>query len=256
MQDESREPMLPESEVRAMVRVLAGVAQTSGGLVAQKRQLLLGIAELTASDYWMWNVFRFGESGAPIALSVVHNISETQIAALANSNYAQPDSELNEGARVICRRHQHTTLLLSDFCAQRVQDESSDKLSFGQSLFSFWPLQEAEDLFSGVGLHRGPSREPYTARDVRIVHILTGEVGWLHETGVPEEDGQQLMALPPRHMTVLSLLVDGQTPKRIAYHLSLSDHTVRGYIKDIYRHFDVTTRGDLMRRFMVGDCGG
>ena len=62
-----------------------------------------------------------------------------------------------------------------------------------------------------------------------------------------------LMPLSPRLRTVLGLMMDGQTAKRIAFHLELSEHTVRGYVQDIYRHFGVNGRAELMRRFMVGD---
>ena len=57
----------------------------------------------------------------------------------------------------------------------------------------------------------------------------------------------RMIASPTCHRTY--------SAKRIAFHQNLPEHTVRGYVKDIYRHFGVGSRTELMHRFMVGDGG-
>ncbi len=53
---------------------------------------------------------------------------------------------------------------------------------------------------------------------------------------------------PPRQ-SVLTLLLEGYLCAEIAECYSLSPHTVKGYIRDIYRHFSVHSQLALIRLF-------
>jgi DNA-binding NarL/FixJ family response regulator len=57
-------------------------------------------------------------------------------------------------------------------------------------------------------------------------------------------DNQQLQSLPLtlREQDVLRVLAQGNSNKKIARALSLSPHTVDGYVKDIYRKLGVHNR--------------
>ena len=52
--------------------------------------------------------------------------------------------------------------------------------------------------------------------------------------------------LPPRHVQTLQRLLEGDSEKQIARHLGVSPHTVHVYVKALYRHFDVNSRGELL----------
>ena len=121
------------------------------------------------------------------------------------------------------------------------------------SVFVTHTIESSPGMVSAIGLHRSFGKTAFSRRELRLAHIVLSEVRWLHDAGVPGEDGRAAARLAPRLQTVLSLLVDGQSAKQVAFNLGLSTHTVRGYVKDIYRHFDVSSRAELMRRFMVGD---
>jgi DNA-binding NarL/FixJ family response regulator len=56
--------------------------------------------------------------------------------------------------------------------------------------------------------------------------------------------------LPPRHVQTLQRLLEGDSEKQIARHLGVSPHTVHVYVKALYRHFDVSSRGELLARFI------
>jgi DNA-binding CsgD family transcriptional regulator len=58
--------------------------------------------------------------------------------------------------------------------------------------------------------------------------------------------------LTPRVRQTLQHLLNGDSEKEIAIKLGLSRHTVHVYVKQLYRHFDVCSRGELLARF-VGD---
>lgn len=52
--------------------------------------------------------------------------------------------------------------------------------------------------------------------------------------------------LSPRQKQTLELLLRGDSEKQIAYKLGISRHTVHVYVKDLYKRFDVNSRGELL----------
>jgi DNA-binding CsgD family transcriptional regulator len=63
----------------------------------------------------------------------------------------------------------------------------------------------------------------------------------------PAISEQTLVALTPREREVALRVVDGQSDREIAERLFLSPHTVRQYVKRIYRKLDVDSRVALTR---------
>ena len=61
----------------------------------------------------------------------------------------------------------------------------------------------------------------------------------------PRGDG-----LAPRVRETLDRLLAGDSEKQIAARLGVSPHTVHVYVKSLYRHFDVCSRGELLSRFI------
>ena len=61
--------------------------------------------------------------------------------------------------------------------------------------------------------------------------------------------------LGPRHVQTLDRLLAGDSEKQIAIHLGVSPHTVHVYVKGLYRHFDVNSRGELLARFVSHHVG-
>ena len=54
--------------------------------------------------------------------------------------------------------------------------------------------------------------------------------------------------LSPRLRQTLLRLLDGDSEKQIAGRLGISRHTVHIYVKALYKHFRVSSRGELMAR--------
>jgi DNA-binding CsgD family transcriptional regulator len=57
--------------------------------------------------------------------------------------------------------------------------------------------------------------------------------------------------LPPRPRETLRRLLAGDSEKQIARRMGVSPHTVHVYVKHIYRHYRVSSRGELLARFVV-----
>lgn len=56
--------------------------------------------------------------------------------------------------------------------------------------------------------------------------------------------------LSPRHVQTLERLLEGDSEKQIAGRLGVSPHTIHVYVKALYRHFEVCSRGELLARFI------
>jgi len=61
--------------------------------------------------------------------------------------------------------------------------------------------------------------------------------------------------LSPRLKQTLNLLLTGDSEKQIARRLSLSQHTVHVYVKALHRGFGVSSRGELLARFIANGNG-
>ena len=54
------------------------------------------------------------------------------------------------------------------------------------------------------------------------------------------------LALSPRHVQTLDLLLKGSSEKEAALALNISPHTIHTYVKSIYRSLGVCSRAELM----------
>ena len=70
---------------------------------------------------------------------------------------------------------------------------------------------------------------------------------------VPGREGMKLSGgspLAPRQRQTLELLLDGKSEKEIALGLTISRHTVHVYVKSLYKRFGVSSRGELLARWV------
>jgi hypothetical protein len=71
-----------------------------------------------------------------------------------------------------------------------------------------------------------------------------------HVSG-PDNLGTELK-LPTRLRQTLQGLIKGDSEKQIAFKLGISQHTVHVYVKQLYKRLRVSSRGELMAKFMRG----
>ena len=87
-------------------------------------------------------------------------------------------------------------------------------------------------------------------RDRALVHIVSSHADWLQHYGTHVPAKEQLSKLSPRQREVMSFLLTGDTLKEVAQKLGLSEHTVGDYVKQIYKHFSVSSRAELLAHFI------
>ena len=56
--------------------------------------------------------------------------------------------------------------------------------------------------------------------------------------------------LSPRVRQTLTRLLAGDSEKQVARHLELSKNTIHVYVKALYRHYNVHSRGELLAKFV------
>ncbi len=95
----------------------------------------------------------------------------------------------------------------------------------------------------GIALHRPWGDVPFTAREIAIVDVFHRSQRLYSRTSNPMDD---LRRLTPRQRQVLNRLQAGDSEKQIASALGISRNTVHVYIKALYLHFGVSSRGELM----------
>ncbi|MDB5553457.1 MAG: Transcriptional regulator, LuxR family protein [Rhizobium sp.] len=60
------------------------------------------------------------------------------------------------------------------------------------------------------------------------------------------------LGLPPRLSQTLNRLVRGDSEKQVAMQLGLSRHTIHVYVKQLYKRLSVSSRGELLAKFVRG----
>ena len=251
------ESLVREEDLRAVTRLLGDVAGLDAPLEIKRRRLCEGMSELVDADGWLWAAGHVDEQDAPMSVGHMYGgLTRRQVAALldevADNEYPNPSNphiaDLIAQGRHFTRTRQQ---LVSD--AQWYSSRSVKIYRLGRDveidncMYSIVP-QDA-DAFCGVGFFRFVGREAFTERQRCIAHIVTSEVAWLCDTSLPARYADILPNLPPRLRTVLTLLIDGCNCEEIAEVICLSPHTVKGYMKELYRRFDAHSQPKLMRMF-------
>ena len=85
---------------------------------------------------------------------------------------------------------------------------------------------------------------------MRLLHLFHSELApyLLTELAPPGQD--PISRLSPRHREVLACLLEGDSEQQVALRLRLTRHTAHQYVKAVYRRLQVSTRGELLARFV------
>lgn len=252
--------ILGEQDVRAIVRLLGDVAILNGDPTLKRRRLMEGLNHLVGADGWLWSMTCVDvEAKTPICVNLLHGgLSPEQIAGWVESSQEQvvplpehrPITELFiQGEHFTRTRDQ----VVPDEVWYNHPTVRAYRLNLGidHFLYSIYPLDAS--TVSAIGLYRHVGRASFTPVQRRLTHIVLSEVKWLHEAGLPQDEGRSVPQLSPRLRTVLVLMLEGHDRKRIASLLGISPYTAAEYMRAVYRHFKVSSQLELIRRFTIGD---
>ncbi len=250
---------VPEEIVAAIVRLLGDVAASHADLNERKRQLMRGLARLVNADGWACSVTMIDRAKGASSIGLVHEgLSDEQVAGMIEGSLTTPRPPEDDKLFDLCALGDHFTRSRE----QLVTDEEwynhptvrkyRIERGIDDTLFSIQPFIEHRAV-SGIFMYRRTGNPRFTALQRRIVHIVMSNVSWLHTASIPGASSRGVPKLSQRLRGVLTLLISGYNRNDIARMLELSPHTVKDHIKAIYRHFDVKSHPQLMRRFQFGD---
>tara|TARA_R110002096_G_scaffold173781_5_gene348573 strand:+ start:224137 stop:224970 length:834 start_codon:yes stop_codon:yes gene_type:complete len=99
-------------------------------------------------------------------------------------------------------------------------------------------------------LHKGVGTRDFTPREqaiISLIHIIINdEIG----TYLSAADEPTPSSLTTRRLEVLALLIQGDSEKQIAYQLGIARATIHDHVLAIYRHWNVSSRGELLAKFI------
>ncbi len=242
-----------------MVRLVGEVVAVPGGHAEKKRFLMEGLCKLVGADAWVWGLSCQREPDQPqVYVSFVKG-GFTERTFLKFLEACEHPDMIELASRFFLELKKKSTHLTRSRhqIANPEEIERSQAIqvwkeaNIGPTIMSICPL----DAVSGsmTGLYRAHGRPEFTPREVRIAHIVLTEVPWLHLQGWPEDRGVSVPQLSPRQRLALNLLTLGQSRKQIAGNMKISVNTAQGYIKDVYRIFNVSSQAELMSRFLQGN---
>ena len=242
-----------ENDVRAMVRLLGEVIAAPGDPCERRRLLMDGLCKLVGATSWIWCLAEFDAANPPWFLGFEHSgVDEKRFAGyiealsrpVAQSETRPPYTELMDDGP-------HLTLKLLDQAA--TDGDLRSGVDIGPLLISQRPVDGGGT--SGLAIYRESGATHFTDREERIARIILNEIPWLDFQALPDETSPAVTRLYPRHRSVLNLLGEGWNRKKIALHLGISENTVHGYVKEIFRHFGVHSQSELLARFSKGNGG-
>jgi DNA-binding CsgD family transcriptional regulator len=123
-------------------------------------------------------------------------------------------------------------------------------------LWCFRPIPTASDENFGLVIFRGRRRRDFDSRELRLVHETAAALAPLLGGPLARFSEPSPLDLPPRARQVLACLLEGDGDKQVAARLRLSPHTVNQYVKLIFRHFGVSSRAELLARWIRRGWGG
>jgi DNA-binding CsgD family transcriptional regulator len=251
---------LDTADIEAMIRILsrAGDPTVEIPLFDRKRSIMEDIAHLIGAEVWIWMTGRANPHlpGDAMAVSVVDGgwRDERERAELFRIIIHPELQSVTSGPLDRAVRESRPITQSRDQLASSQTWESTytsglwRAAGFDHFFISVYPIGDGE--YSAAGFHRRLGKPAFSDRDLTIVHIMFQQIDWLHRQGSNVAASDKVIDLSPRERQVMLLLLGGDSRKQVAAKLQLSEHTVADYLKEIYRKLGVSSRAELLAKFI------
>ncbi|HEX6961363.1 MAG TPA: helix-turn-helix transcriptional regulator [Lacipirellula sp.] len=250
---------LSNQDAVGLIEILAAAADPNrdASLEARRRILFSALAEAIEADAWIW-MCRSADEAAPVdgthgklddgwaddqqreaAFQTLGQCPLRQLLA------AVPLSSTGAPSGVTRTKND----LIESNPNQEAGPESAWRaVGVNDFIVSLYPIDYA--TYSAVGYCRRDAEKQFTDRDRSVLDVLFQHVAWLHTESPIQLGLAPTSALSPREKEVLVLLLEGYARKEVAARLHLSAHTVADYLKVIYKKLGVSSRAELLAKFI------
>ncbi len=106
------------------------------------------------------------------------------------------------------------------------------------------------DLWHTLWIHRAEGEPGFGRREWWIVRVVHEEIGGMIGNALASASEPLLSDLTPRRRVVLEGLLEGLNEQDVADRLGLGRATVHEHVLAVYRHYAVSSRGELMALFV------
>jgi len=251
-------PGLVPDDVRDLMRLLGDVRACSSSQ-EQGKALADGLAMLVGADVaWYVELVKNGRAWTPINFGTGSNVDGPLLGYLQQWGSEYPVDFDMLAASILVDERPSFAKHYQDISRQFAIHEYSECRDFIRTLritdmvnpiFSLRPGH----MFS-FNIQRIGKQRLLGEREVSLIALAASEMRWMAETGRLKASifngGARRPDLPPRLQHVLTHLLDGSSPKKIAEVLGISVWTVRDHIARLYDHFGVHTREELSAKFI------
>ena len=251
---------LTEGDLRDIVRLLGEIISSQGGITEKRRMLMDGLCGIIQASSWVWCMAEFDPDKPPSFIGLEHGgWDDARFGCyLEAMNHPDMEAVTRPSSMELREKGTHLTRTRRQMDPDMLLEQSSaaafwERANIGALMTSQRPMTGGG--ISGIGVYRELGHPHFSEREARIAHIILSEIPWLHFQSFPDSKAQEITRLYPRHRTILNLLCEGWSRKKIADHLNLSVNTVHGYSKVIFKHFNVHSQAELIARLTRGDGG-
>ncbi|MGJ4931831.1 response regulator transcription factor [Bradyrhizobium sp. HKCCYLS2038] len=263
---------LTSDDWRAMLTLVGEIGELSASSDAACSHFMSGLAGLIGCGPVWWSVIGGSDASAAQSDDGVADVTRSRVHGLAPETLQRWERSYLETRAY----GEHPTwepafatpgiarcFLRRDIVHDHVWYNSPHVMEYSRSF-------DADDLVSAivpigggaelcvVGM-RNWGDTGFTAREREILLLLAQHTAWLAQRPDPLVSlARGKLAAPvtvaqlaPRHRAVLELLAAGRSEKQIAAALTISPRTAHKYIEQIYRALGVSSRAELMARFIA-----
>jgi DNA-binding CsgD family transcriptional regulator len=243
---------LKPADVRALLRLSNELHVSPPDPAVRKQRLLEGLCQLLRADAGVCVVTHSATQGAAgtVVTVVRWRMSEVDADAFAPHYFAAT------GDHTAARNRAAGPPTTASAPRARPGSGPGSGSGSGPGLAAAEHCVESTVAVAGARLRacvalfrRQSGRRPFSAREGSMLDALHSESAWLYRLDFPLVSPAGL-SLTPRQRQTLQLLLAGHSEKQIAAQLGLSPNTVHHYVKAIHRHFRVSSRSELLARWV------
>ncbi|MCH2207339.1 MAG: LuxR C-terminal-related transcriptional regulator [Lentisphaerales bacterium] len=243
--------------MQEIVKLLSRLAASRDSIRRKKRELLKGFIALINADFWAQGLV-YVPTGSlnPIILKGSTNLPLQLRANMIRSMCSRDKKSADPTFSLIEEKFgtsTHITITRQDIISDKDWYELpyyknlSSKANLDHFLFTLYPL--GDNKFTSLHIHRKQGKPPFSKREVKLLHFLIANISWMKEDQLLDSD-EKFISLPPRlYETLLHVIYQGWTNQEIADAMGKSLYTVKEYMKDLQKHFNVKSRAELVAYF-------
>jgi DNA-binding CsgD family transcriptional regulator len=253
-------------DISALLRLANELHELAPNPVVRHEHMLRSLGKVLGAQVGVSLIGRAGPSSSPerfdLCMLVYHGWTDARQRAAANEYFrtmmpANPvrPSLVKRSLRETPATYRREQLVADDeWYRSRYVQERHRAMGVDHAMYSVASIDRSR-LMTGIAVYREErDTRRFTDRERVLLRMFHSQAQWLYDsepiTSGPNSASPLQIVLSPRQKQTLRLLLGGDAEKQIAIKLSLSRHTVHEHVKAIYRSIGVSSRGELLAKFL------